>query len=42
MNKSNQSFSNLIDGQIGPDNIANLFLIKIKNCLTPSDMMMLV
>ena len=30
MNKSNQSFSNLIDGQIGPDNIANLFFNKNK------------
>ena len=26
MNKCNQTFPNLIDGQIGPDNIANLLL----------------
>ena len=30
MNKSNQTFSNLIDGEIGPDNIANLFYNKDK------------
>ena len=30
INKSNQTFSNLIDGQIGPDNIANLFHNKNK------------
>ena len=30
MNKNNQMFSNLIDGQIGPENIANLFYNKNK------------
>ena len=30
MNKNNQMFPNLIDGQIGPENIANLFYNKNK------------
>lgn len=35
MNKNNQGFSNIIDGQVGPENIANFFfMIKIKNYST--------
>ena len=30
MNKNNQGFSNLVDGQVGPENISNLFYEKNK------------